>query len=283
MLEITGKTRQLALLGNPVSHSLSPQIHNYISDRLGLDYIYTAMPVDKHNFKSAIEGVRALNFAGVNVTSPYKIDAYNLVDVLSEEAKLYGSVNTVVNQNGVLYGYSTDAEGFYKSLLREGSDVLGKDVLFIGAGGVTKPVMVHFARLGAKSISIINRTKEKALDIADYVNEVCGFQVQVGITKKHYDVVINTTTVGMHPNVDKCPVEDMSYVDESTTVCDMIYNPEKTLFLKMAEKKGAKIMNGLGMLIYQGLLAYELFTGVKLDYDIYDEILENVFAKQVKK
>lgn len=280
MSSINGKTKQLAILGNPVSHSFSPAMHNYISEKLGNNYVYTALEVAEGDFDAAIEGVRTLGFAGVNITSPFKFKAVEKMDILSESAKKYGSVNTCVNKNGVLYGYNTDAEGFYRSLKREGIEVCGKDILFIGAGGVTKPVMMYFAELGAKSLSIVNRTKEKAQAIADSVAEHYNYNVEIGINKPHYDIVINTTTVGMHPDINSCPVTEMPYVDEKTAVVDMIYNPEKTLFLQMAQKRGAKIINGLGMLIYQGLIAYELFCDTKLPDGIYDELLENVFNKK---
>lgn len=279
MFEINGETKQLAIIGNPVSHSFSPQMHNYISEKLGLNYVYTALKVEKSGFDSAIEGIRSMGFAGVNITAPYKIRACEKMDVLSEKAKKFGSVNTCVNRNGVLYGYNTDAEGFYRSLQREKIEVKDRDILFVGAGGVTGPVMMYFAEMGAGSISIINRTESKAQKLAEYTRTQCGYDVMVGIDKKRYDVVINTTTVGMYPDIDKSPVSDIFFIDENTAVADMIYNPEKTAFLKMAENKGAKTVNGLGMLIYQGIVAYELFTGVKLSDSIYDEIIKNVFKK----
>lgn len=279
MFEINGETKQLAIIGNPVSHSFSPQMHNYISEKLGLNYVYTALKVEESGFDSAIEGIRSMGFAGVNITAPYKIRACEKMDVLSERAKKFGSVNTCVNRNGILYGYNTDAEGFYRSLQREKIEVKDRDILFVGAGGVTGPVMMYFAEMGAGSISIINRTESKAQKLAEYTRTRCGYDVMVGIDKKHYDVVINTTTVGMYPDIDKSPVSDIFFIDENTAVADMIYNPEKTAFLKMAENKGAKTVNGLGMLIYQGIVAYELFTGVKLSDSIYDEIIKNVFKK----
>ena len=138
MFEINGETKQLAIIGNPVSHSFSPQMHNYISEKMGLNYVYTALKVEENGFDAAIEGIRSMGFAGVNITAPYKIRAYEKMDVLSERAKRFGSVNTCVNKNGVLHGYNTDAEGFYRSLIREGIEVKDRDVLFVGAGGFTR-------------------------------------------------------------------------------------------------------------------------------------------------
>ena len=277
MREITGNTRQLAILGNPVSHSFSPQMQNFIAEKTGMDVVYTALEVDENEFDNAIKGIRAMNFGGVNITSPFKFRAYELMDVLSDKAKKFGSVNTCVNRDGVLYGYNTDADGFYRSLLYNGIQVKDKDILFIGAGGATQPVMILFAEVGAKSITIHNRTVEKAQKIADYTKSVTGYDVKVGMENKHYDVVINTTTCGMHPQENLMPVENIDFIDSDTAVADMIYNPEKTLFLKKAEEKGAKIMNGLGMLIFQGIIAFELFTDTKLDDSIYEDILKEVF------
>ncbi len=277
MININGETKQLGIFGMPVSHSFSPQMQTYIAQRMGLNYIYSAFEIEEKQFEDAIKGIRAMNFAGVNITSPYKFKAMEYMDVLSEKAKKFGSVNTCVNKNGVLHGYTTDADGFYRSLLYEGIEVKNKDILFIGAGGATQPCMILFADEGAKSISIHNRTVSKAQAIADYTKEVTGYDVNVGIDKEHYDLVINTTTVGMHPNEGKSPVSEIPFIDENTAVADMIYNPEKTLFLQMAERKGAKTVNGLGMLIFQGIIAFELFADVKLPDEIYKDILKDVF------
>lgn len=279
MNEINGETRQLGIIGCPVEHSFSPKMHNYISKITGNNYSYSAYCVQKGHLKEAIDGIRALNFAGVNVTAPYKVEVIDYIDVLSEKARLFGSVNTVVNRGGVLYGYTTDADGFYASLCRMGGSVRGKNILFIGAGGAAKPVAALFAKEGAESITIKNRTEEHAAAFAKYLYDAVGFSAEYSPKRGHYDVVINTTPLGMYPKCDAAPEFDMSMIDESSFVADMIYNPSETLFLKRARERGAKTMNGLGMLIYQGILSYELFTEAKLSEDIFDDILKNVFGK----
>lgn len=271
--------KKLGIIGNPVEHSFSPKMHNYISKKMGLEYFYDAMCVEECDFVSTLRSLEEKNYAGVNVTSPFKFLAYDTVDFLSEKAKVFGSVNTCLFKDGKIFGYNTDADGLYMSLLKNGAQVIDKDILFVGAGGATKPAVVYFSQLGAKSISIINRTEEKAVMIADYVKNLNSFNVEIGIKKEHYDLVINTTTIGMTPNIDKSPIDDLYFIDGDTFVYDMIYNPEKTLFLEKAEQKGSKTANGLGMLIYQGIIAYELFTGVKLPENIYDDIITNVFNK----
>lgn len=270
-------TKNLALVGNPVEHSFSPMMHNYISKKMGLDYFYEALCVEENDFIDLMKSLENKNYRGVNVTSPYKFNAYKLCDVLSEKAQKFGSVNTCIFKNGKIYGFNTDADGLYKSLLSYGFDVQDKDILFIGAGGATKPGVVYFSELSAKSISIHNRTREKAVEIAEYVKKLNNFDVEIGINKEHYDLVINTTSVGMFPETEKSPISDFSFINADTFVYDIIYNPEKTLFLKKSEEKGAKIANGLGMLIYQGIIAYELFADIELPDTIYDDILTDVF------
>lgn len=279
MFELNGETKQLGIIGCPVEHSFSPKMHNYISEIMGNNYVYSAFCVQRENLKEAVEGIRAMGFSGVNVTAPHKVEVMKYIDVLSEKAKLFKSVNTIVNKNGTLYGYTTDADGFYSSLKRKGCNIKGKDVLFLGAGGAAKPVVSLFAMEGAKSITVINRTKENALKLAEYVHESVGFTVDCDVKLSHYDVLINTTPVGMYPDINRMPQVDMSLIDSTSYAADMIYNPEETLFLKEAKKTGAKTLNGLGMLIYQGIIAYELFTGTKLADDMFDKILKDVFNK----
>ncbi len=279
MFTINGETKHLGIIGNPVEHSYSPKMHNYISELLGENYSYSAYTVLKENLSKAIDAIKALGFSGVNVTAPYKVEVIKYIDVLSEKAKLFESVNTIVNKNGKLYGYNTDADGFYMSLKREGFNVNGKDVLILGAGGAAKPVIALFAMEGAKSITVINRTKEKTIELADFILNRTGFRIDTKIKLSHYDLVVNTTPLGMYPNIDAKPEFDVSLIDSKSYVADMIYNPKETLFLKEAKSKGAYTLNGLGMLIYQGIIAYELFTGVKLPCDIYDRIVLDVFER----
>lgn len=279
MFDIDATTKQLAILGYPVEHSFSPRMHNFISEQMGKNYVYTALEVKPGSLKEAVGGIRALGFTGVNVTAPYKYEVMDYIDEVSGQAQLLGSVNTLVNRDGKLIGFNTDAQGFYQSLLQHGASVKGKDVLILGAGGATKPISVLFAQEGAKSITIVNRTMAKAEALADYVSQVCGYKVGTRQERSHYDIVINTTSVGMYPNIEASPVEDMSFVSDKTVVCDMIYNPAKTLFLKRAEEKGAKIINGLGMLIFQGIFAYELFTQTKLPDDMSQRIAREVFGQ----
>lgn len=279
MLEVNGHTKQLAIFGYPVEHSFSPQMHNFISEKMGNNYVYTALEVEPEKLGDAIRGMRAMKIVGVNITAPHKNAVMQYLDEISDEARKFGSVNTVVNKDGKLIGYNTDAQGFCRSLEYNGIEVEGKDILMLGAGGAAKPVCMLLAMKGAKSITLINRTKSKADELAEYVKTVIGYKIGTEMSLEHYDLVINTTAAGMAPQLDKCPLEDMSFIDSNTAVADMIYNPPKTVFLKRAEENGAKIMNGLGMLIFQGLLAYEYFTGTKLLDDMYEIVKKEVFGQ----
>ncbi|MCH5185622.1 MAG: shikimate dehydrogenase [Oscillospiraceae bacterium] len=279
MGKITAHTKHLGIFGFPVEHSFSPVMHNYISDKIGLDYVYTAYEIKPENIGKAVEAIRALGISGVNITAPYKFEVMKYLDETDKQAELFGSVNTVVNRDGRLIGYNTDAFGFYSALERNGQSAEGRDILIFGAGGATKPIAVLFAQKGAKSITIINRTEEKARAIAEYVKEKTGYAINLKKELERYDIAVNTTSAGMAPQLDKCPADDFSFADKNTFFADMIYNPDETIFLKKAKELGAGTMNGLGMLIGQGIISYELFTGVKIGDDMYDNIAKEVFGR----
>lgn len=278
MLEISGHTKKLGIIGYPISHTFSPKMHNFISKTVHYDYVYTASAVQPDKVGDAIAGIRALGFFGVNVTAPHKYAVMEYLDDIAPQAQKLGSVNTIVNRDGILTGYNTDADGLYRSLLHNDITVEGKDVLILGAGGAAKPIAVLFAQIPAKSISIINRTIDKAEALALYVNDVIGYHVETHQLRPHYDIIINATSIGMHPQENKSPLADMSFIDKNTAVVDLIYNPSETVFLHQAKERGAKTMNGLGMLIYQGILSYELFTNTKLPANMYDMIEKEVFG-----
>lgn len=269
-MEISAKTKLLAIIGDPVGHSRSPQMQTEFCRLCGYDAVYTAFEVTPDKLGGAIDAMRALGIRGFNVTSPHKYNVLKYLDRISDEAALYGAVNTVVNDNGILTGYNTDARGFYRSLERNNIEIAGKDVLIFGAGGATQPVAVLFAKKGVRSLTVINRSPERAQRLADYVRERTGFSVDTERKREHYDVVINTTTAGMGKQKDVLPSEDIAFIDENTACVDMIYNPWETRFLHEASLRGAKTLNGLGMLIYQGIFAFEHFSGEKLPGEAYE-------------
>ncbi len=282
---INGHTKQLGIIGDPVDHSFSPVMHNFISGEIGNNYVYSAFHVTPDDLKAAIDGVRALGIRGLNVTAPHKTAVMEHIDEVSEQARLLGSVNTIVNRDGRLYGYNTDADGFYMSLEKAGITVTGSKILIIGAGGVVKPVLTRLIQGDPKSVTVVNRTMSKVYELAEKVKSQSGYEVKTSLDYLDFDIVINMTSAGMEPQLDRLPTDaidelrDLSFINEKTAVVDMIYNPDETLFLKEAKKRGAKTMNGLGMLVYQGIIAYELFTDTTLPDDMADKIKREVFGR----
>ncbi|HOQ37700.1 MAG TPA: shikimate dehydrogenase [Acetivibrio sp.] len=282
-VRVTGKTKLLGLIGNPVEHSISPQLHNSLSSLLGHDLVYVPLKVEKQNIGAVVNALKRLEFVGFNVTVPYKREIMKYIDENTKEAILMGAVNTVKNIDGRLFGYNTDAEGFARSFKEEsGVGFAGKKVVIIGAGGVARSIAVKLAKEGVEKISLVNRTPLKAVELADVVNENIREVVQVyNFNDKTFmmafeesDIIINTTSVGMFPDVNNTPVKVKNRFHKNQIVYDVIYNPVKTKFLKDAEKAGAKVINGLGMLFYQGISAYEIWTGVKFS----EEDLSKIFA-----
>ena len=283
-MKITGKTIQLGVIGDPITHSFSPQIHNFISKHIGKDISYSPYWVKSEQLADAINGVRALNIRGINVTAPHKIAVMQYLDSISPVAKVLGSVNTIVNKDGHLTGYNTDSEGFYLSLEQAGIKVFGKNILVMGCGGVVIPALFGIIKKSPKSITLLNRTASKAKDIADRIYDITGYKIETELKTVDFDIIINTTTAGMEHMIDVLPWDSIpelcgiDFIKPGCAAVDMIYNPECTKFLKLANEKGAKALNGLDMLIYQGVLAYELFTDTKLDTDIAALIRKEVFG-----
>ncbi len=284
MKEITAKTKKLGIIGCPVEHSFSPRMHNYISEKVGADYIYTGFHVEPENVGDAVSGVRALGLSGINVTAPHKQAVMRYLDEIDERAARLGSVNTIVNNGGILRGYNTDSDGFYMSLIKAGIAVKGSRILMIGCGGVVKPTLMRLIEAEPEAVTIVNRTSSKAVALAGALRSETGFPVNTEVGDMDFDIVINTTSAGMEPQEDVLPTElidgidDLDFINKNTAAVDMIYNPPKTRFLAEAEKRGAKILNGLDMLIYQGLIAYELFTGIKLPENMAELIRRDVFG-----
>lgn len=285
MLEINGHTQQLGIIGYPIEHTFSPVMHNFISDVVHNNFVYTAYCVLPENLGAAIAAVRTLGIRGINVTAPHKVEVMQYLDFIDPVARELGSVNTVVNRGGKLHGYNTDADGFCMSLEKNGIHIKNSKILILGAGGVTRPVLMRLIDHGASEITVLNRTKAKAVTLAEDMLSVKRFKVGTDIKSLDFDIVINTTSAGMEPQADALPIDsigeftDLSFINKDTAVVDMIYNPDETHFLAEAKKLGAKTMNGLGMLIYQGIIAYELFTDTVLPSDMGEQIKREVFHR----
>ncbi|HEY9061245.1 MAG TPA: shikimate dehydrogenase [Pseudobacteroides sp.] len=275
-LTIDGYTKILGIIGDPVEHSKSPVLHNYISTCKNINAVYVPFKVSPDNLSHAVNGLRSLDVVGFNVTVPHKNNVMQYLDGVSEEAALIGAVNAVKNIGGKLWGYNTDGDGFLRSFREEtGNSFLNKSAVIIGAGGAAKAIAVKAAIEGVRSMIILNRTVDRAKELSCYINEkianCCAFagmeHIDVENAVMGCEIVINTTSVGMYPKTDKSPIEAYSLLNDKHTVYDIIYNPEKTELLKSAEEKGSKAVNGLGMLFYQGIYAYEKWMDIKLSED----------------
>jgi shikimate dehydrogenase len=266
-----GETRCCGIIGDPVEHSLSPAMHNAAFKELGLDFIYIAFLVKREELADAIKGVRALNIRGLNVTIPHKVAVIPFLDELDALAEKIGAVNTIVNDNGILKGYNTDATGFLQALLVKEIAPQGKKVVILGAGGASRAISFILAEQGA-SLVILNRRQELdwAVDLARRISQIFRAEVpalelsekNLAAALKKADILVNATSVGMSPASDETLVKP-ELITPNLIVFDIVYHPPKTRLLVEAEQAGARIINGVEMLLWQGALAFEKWTGVK--------------------
>lgn len=276
MINTTSKTKLFGIFGTPIGHTISPKMHSFLANKYGVDMAYLAFDVSPERLDEAVLGAKTMGAYGFNITAPHKIAIMKHMDVLCPDAVLMNAVNTIVNKNGVWHGYNTDGDGFCRSLALEGCEIENKDILMLGAGGSARALSYKLAKYGAKSISMESRTREKISIIGDMVEKHTDTLFFDCVDeKKAYDIIINTTPVGMHPNENENPCPYMKLVRDGVTCVDIIYNPPHTMFLKEAEEKGARIINGLGMLVCQGILAFEHFHGLTLNHkECYEELME---------
>lgn len=271
-MRITGKTKIYVLFGHPVQHSLSPVMQNAAFQALGLDCLYIPWSVPPRAFPDTLKALRDMeNFGGGNVTIPHKEQAAALVDDLSPEAALLNAVNTLVKEEGHLVGHNTDGAGFLQSLREDaGFDPKGKRVLLLGAGGAAKAIAFALAEVGVGGLFISNRTWQRAETLAQLVGgKYPGCQIlALGLQKEplvpvlaSIDLLVNATSVGLHASDPS--LIDCGALNPQAVVVDLIYNPEETTLLREAKARGLKAVNGLGMLLHQGALAFERWTKQK--------------------
>lgn len=257
----------LGVMGDPIAQSKSPAMHQAAFRALGLPGHYVPLHIKPEQLEGAIQGIRSLGFRGVNVTIPHKVEVMKQLDRIDEAAARIGAVNTIVNDGGVLTGYNTDGIGYVRSLKEEAiSELEGKHIVVLGAGGAARGVI--YALTGEKPavISIVNRTLSKAKALADewgdLVNMAGYAEAEAQDVIRAADVIINTTSVGMHPEVHHMPLPE-EWLPEGIVVSDLIYNPLTTRLLAAAKARGCKAHGGLGMFINQGAYAFEYWTGRK--------------------
>jgi len=270
-MKITGKTRITGLFGYPVEHTLSPAMHNAAFEALGLDYCYAAFRVHPDSLPEAVKAIRALHLSGVNVTIPHKEKVIPFLDEVDKEATAIGAVNTIVNSNGNLKGYNTDGRGFIQSFFEYGISAEGKDVLVIGAGGASRAISYYLGK-EAKRLFLYDIEQEKAERLAADLKKILGKDVSIvddiGRTER-FNIFLNATPLGLKEE-DPLPF-DTSHLRSDQIVCDLIY--KKTRLLEEASRKGCIALDGLGMLLWQGVFAFELWTGVSPPVDIMREAL----------
>lgn len=274
-MNISGKTKITGLFGYPVEHSLSPAMHNAAFEHLNLDYCYVTFSVRPDLLGDAVKAIRALNLSGVNVTVPHKENVIPFLDEISEEASFIGAVNTIKNDNGRLTGYNTDGRGFMQSLANAGIDVGDKKILIIGAGGASRAIGYYLCK-EASEVHLFDVDDKKADLLKEHLNKLKGNVFLAGarsVKDKDFfsgiDVIINATPLGLKLD-DPMPV-DISLLDSKHIVCDLIY--KETPLLHKASEKGCRIMNGLGMLLYQGVFAFEIWTGMMPPVEVMSEAL----------
>ena len=273
---ISGKTTICALIGDPIEHTMSPVMHNAAFKKLGLDYVYIPFRVRAEELAQAIDGIRALNMRGFNVTIPHKVAIIPMLDGLDPLAEKIGAVNTVVNNGGELRGYNTDATGFLQALLERGVEPGGENVVILGAGGASRAISYILAERDAH-LTILNRQLELdwAVELARRIYEDLKKEVKVlelcfehlATAMKGAGILINATSVGMSPNNQESPVP-AQLLKPDLVVYDIVYNPIRTRLLKEAEAAGARTVGGIDMLAWQGALAFEKWTGKTAPLDL---------------
>lgn len=285
---IDGTTRVAGVIGDPVAHTLSPPMHNAAFASQGLGWVYVPFRVAPEHLGEAVRAVRALNLAGLNVTIPHKVAVLEYLDELDESARLIGAVNTIVNKGGRLIGYNTDGAGFLRSLRSDaGTEPRGRSLLLVGAGGAARAIGVQLVLEGASRVDVANRTYEKAKDLAQHLTQGAGGKSRAYALDeltpqvlRGYDVIVHTTSWGMAPQADVPPLISSDALSPDTLVCDIVYTPRETTLLRAAKAQGCRVLEGLGMLVHQAALAYELWTGQRAPVDVMYSVLETKLAER---
>lgn len=275
---IKGSTKVVGLIGEPVEHSFSPPMHNEAFKTLGLDYVYVPFNVSPDNLKSAIEGANSLNIQGLNVTIPHKINVIKYLKELDPIAELIGAVNTIDFKN--LKGYNTDGIGCIRAI-EEVTKIKDKNIVVAGAGGAARAIVFYLAKYGAEEVNILNRNLKKAENLAsdllasNLISNVNSSDIlEISKFISDVDILIDTTPIGMHPNVSDEPIVKAADIHEELVVNDIVYNPNETVLLKEAIKANAKVVYGIKMLLYQGAESFKIWTGREAPVDVMEAKLK---------
>lgn len=283
-MEVTGNTRVVGIIGDPVSHSLSPRMQNAAFSEMGLDICYIPLHVKSQNLEAAIHGIRAMEFIGANVTIPHKVAVIDYMDQLADSARLAGAVNTIVIKDGRITGHNTDGEGFIRSLEETTLiDYQNTSVFLAGAGGAARALSVALATKGVPQLTILNRSRERAEDLEALLKmNFPSLKVIIKTQDEYYGdllthskLVINTTPLGMEGKLKRAPM-DVDRLSEAHVVCDIVYTKsQETPLLVAARVKGAITLGGAGMLLHQGAVANHLWTGEEPPIKVMRQAIES--------
>ena len=290
-MAVNGYTRVCGVMGSPVEHTLSPVIHNTLAESLGENLIYAPFHVSPGQVGEAVRGAWALNFLGMNVTVPHKREVIPFLEAVDPLAEKIGAVNTLVRGKGGFKGYNTDMPGLYRAMCEDGVEIAGEKVLILGAGGVARAVAILMAEKGAGEILLLNRTESKARKIAEEVNDMAGRRLAGAGALEDYTALpearylaVQATKVGMFPGTGEAVIQDAAFYRKIHTGYDLVFNPAETRFMSLVEKNGGRAFNGLKMLLYQGIIAYELWTGARVNASlagkVYEEMKKALYNRQ---
>ena len=283
-MKLDGYTRLAAVVANPIKHSISPFIHNTAFAATATNGVYVAWEIEASDLEQTIRNIRRYQMFGINLSMPYKEQVISYLDELSDEARLIGAVNTVVNHDGILIGYNTDGKGFFKSL--PSFTITGKKMTLLGAGGAAKSILAQAILDGANQISVFVResSMEKTKSYLDRLEEQTGFKVDLYALEDvselqariaESDLLVNATSVGMDGK--SSPVPESIVLPETLLVADIIYKPFETPFLKWARSQGNPAVNGLGMLLHQAAEAFQLWTGKEMPTEVIWQSLQEKY------
>lgn len=280
-----GYTRTCGVIGNPVEHTLSPLIHNLLAECMNVNLAYVPFHVETGRLEDAIRGAYALNLLGLNVTVPYKSDVIPCLSEIDDLAERIGAVNTLVRTENGYKGYNTDMPGLFQAMQSDGVKIAGEKVLILGAGGVARAVAMMLAYKGASEVIILNRTLEHAEKIAAEINAQEGKTLVKAMALSSYGelpayeryLAIQATNIGMFPKTEEVILSDPAFYQRIHTGYDLIFNPADTRFMQLVREQGGKAYNGLKMLLYQGIIAYELWT----KRTVSEKLASHVYGKMV--
>ena len=283
-MKINGYTRTCGLIGNPVEHTMSPAIHNTLAKAMEENLVYVPFHVPEGYLEAAIKGAYGLNLLGLNVTVPYKSQVIPFLKEMDPLAEAIGAVNTLVRMDGGYKGYNTDMPGLYRAMCEDGIVIEGEQVLILGAGGVARAVAILAARKGAAGIILMNRTLEKACQVAEEVNMIAKKPLASAMALADYTqlpegaryLAVQATNVGMFPNTEEAVIEETGFYKKVHTGYDLIFNPARTHFMELVQANGGRAFNGLKMLLYQGIIAYELWTDRQVDKALAERAYEEM-------